>query len=399
MNFVIKYIRSGWLAVLIGIVTTSCTQDSADTVSVDEEKMLSIGFNVPTRNVYPYPTESGVNYENYIDWREGRYKIYFFDTDNKFIAPFKPNKIESRSGNEDYSVTYEAVGEIPRALVKDGKLEDFKIVVLANWPQTAYPKDEDLIVGETSIDNICNASTATFDCLTNFQLSETRVIPFYGVEEYTDVKFIPGLITALEKEVKLLRAMAKVEVMLDSSMPDNVQDKWKDLAFSDVKIHRYNAEGYCAPSGVYDGLNYPDEQESPELHLVNGANDSNDKSLSFYYKESENKWVAYLPEYNNQGENDYSYIEVKFNYQLTDDQDTYKIYFAEYKDATTPTRSNINLIRNNIYRFTVQKDGFKLLLTVSDWEALYENNFEYGDRQFTTPVAPWDDEINNEVEF
>lgn len=398
MNFMIKYIRSGWLAVLLGIVTTSCTQDSADTVPVDEEKMLSIGFNVPTRNGTDYLTE--LNYENYIDWREGRYKIYFFDTDNKFIAPFKPNKIESRSGNEDYLVTYEAVGEIPRALVKDGKLEDFKIVVLANWPQTAYPNDDKLIVGVTTIDDICNASTATFNCLTNFKLSETQVIPFYGVEEYTNVKFIPGLITTLEKEVKLLRAMAKVEVMLDSSMPDNTQDKWKDLAFSEVKIHRYNAKGYCAPSGVYDGSSYPDEQESPELHLVNGANDSNnkDKSLTFY-PESENKWVAYLPEYKNQGADDYSYIEVKFNYQLTDDQDTYEIYFAKYENAITPTCSNIDLIRNNIYRFTVKKDGFKLLLTVSDWEALYENKFEYGDGQFTPPPAPWDDEINNEVEF
>ena len=397
MNFVIKYIRSGGLAVLLGIVTTSCTQDSADTVPVDEEKMLSIGFNVPTRNGTDYPTESGVNYENYIDWREGKYKIYFFDTNNRFIAPFKPNKIEPRSGNEDYSVRYEAVGEIPRALVKDGKLEDFKIVVLANWPQTAYPKDDDLKVGETSIDNICNATTATFNCLPNFQLSETQVIPFYGVEEYTDVKFIPGLITTLEKEVKLLRAMAKVEVMLDSSMPDNAQDKWKDLAFFDVKIHRYNSKGYCAPSGVSDGLSYPDEQMSPELHLVNDTNDNNDKSLSFY-QESENKWVAYLPEYKNQGADDYSYIEVKFNYQLTDDQDMYKIYFAEYKSAT-PTYSNIDLIRNNIYRFTVQKDGFKLSLTVSDWEGLYENHFEYGNGQFTTPVAPWKDEIDNGVNF
>lgn len=404
MNFVIKYIHSVWLAVLLGIVTTSCTQDSVNFVSADEARMLSIGFNVPTRSsVLGY--EKGTDRENYIDWSEDKYRIYFFDINNKFIATFEPNSIESRSGSGNNSTEYEAVGEIPRELVKEGKLQSFKIVVLANWP--AYYDDNNLKAGITTIDDICNDESAKFLCLTASDLKGGQwKVPFYGVQEYNDITYTVGQTTTLPNSVVLLRAMAKVEVILDTTIPpaesDPNADQWEDLTFSSVSICHYNANGYCAPTGVYSSTNYPDEQtddKQPKLHLVGNANDNDNKSLDFFYQESESKWVAYLPEYSNQGQDDYSYITLKFNHQLAGDE-SYKIYFAQYQEGgNTPSKSDIDLIRNNIYRFTVKKDGFRLFLTVSDWEGLYENVFDFGDDQVVSPVAPWEDKINNEVEI
>lgn len=403
MNFVIKYIHSVWLAVLLGIVTTSCTQDSVNFVSADEARMLSIGFNVPTSRTIN-ETEPGNYYENYIDWSD--YRIYFFDyTANTYIATFKPNSIESRSGSDN--TLYEAVGEIPEALIENGQLKDFKIVVLANWPASAYPNDDDLTVGETGFDAICDAPTAIFNCLTDFELNENNLIPFYGVQEYTNemLSSTPGnpATFQLVPNVELMRAMAKVEVIFDPNIPEDSNDQWSDLTLSEVKIHRYNSKGYCAPSGVYDSSNYPDNQDDDKhiLHLVGGKNDSNDSDDEIlpFHLESENKRVAYLPEYSNQGQDDYSYITLKFNHQLAGDE-SYKIYFAQYQEGgNTPSKSDIDLIRNNIYRFTVQKDGFRLFLTVSDWAGLYENVFDFGDGQVVSPVAPWEDKINNEVEI
>lgn len=399
MDFVIKYIRCLWLAVFLGVVTTACDSESDLTTPTEEEKLLSIGFKVPTRSSFEY--EDGTGYENYIDWTD--YRIYFFDADNKLIAPFTPdeNGIVTRAGEGDDAVEYEAVGKIPEELIEGtNRLKAFKIVVLANWPESAYPVDDNLTT-ETTIDDICDATAATFDCLTDFELDEDHLIPFYGVQEYSDIT-LTGETTELESSVELLRAMAKVEVILDTSIPDSDSDKWADLDFADVKIHRYNAKGYCAPTGVYTRDDYPDDKDEPTLHLVDGANDADnaDKSLSFHHVTTgtEDKWVAYLPEYSNQGENDFSYIELKFNYQLDSDTDSYKIYFASYEE-TTPTKSNIDLIRNNVYRFTVSKGGFKLLLKVSDWQGLYENTFDFGNGQIVSPVAPWDDEINNDIEF
>lgn len=399
MNFVIKYIHSVWLAVLLGIVTTSCTQDSVNFVSADEARMLSIGFNVPTSRTIN-ETEPGNYYENYIDWSD--YRIYFFDyTANTYIATFKPNSIESRSGSDN--TLYEAVGEIPEALIENGQLKNFKIVVLANWPVSAYPNDDVLTVGKTSIDAICNAPTAIFNCLTDFELNENNLIPFYGVQEYTNemLSSTPGnpATFQLMPNVELMRAMAKVEVIFDPNIPEDSNDQWSDLTLSEVKIHRYNSTGYCAPTGVDERKDYPDDQDNPPLHLVNDANDTEERSRDFHYESEKNKWVAYLPEYSNQGQDDYSYITLKFNHQLAGDE-SYKIYFAKYQEGgNTPSKSDIDLIRNNIYRFTVQKDGFRLFLTVSDWAGLYENVFDFGSGQVVSPVAPWEDKINNEVEI
>ena len=115
------------------------------------------------------------------------------------------------------------------------------------------------------------------------------------------------------------------------------------------------------------------------------------------------KWTAYLPEYRNiDAGNAYSSIKAKFNIQLEDD-DPHTIYFSNYSGGKTDNSngSRLNIERNNIYRFHVKctSYNYSLMLTVSNWEELYENNFEYGDGQFTTPPAPWDDEINNEIEI
>ena len=234
-------------------------------------------------------------------------------------------------------------------------------------------------------------------------------MPFYGVHEYDNVTFKPGVATILSEPVTLLRAMAKVEVILQT-------DDYFDLSFSSLKIDRYNATGYCAPKDVFhqDSYDHNGNWESdytPTLHLVGDQNDSEAKELSFRRvrrwdeggKRYE-KWTAYLPEYSNVGAGDaYSSIKAKFDIQLADDA-PHTIYFAQYGDGKTDNSNNnnrLNIERNNIYRFqvTCTHYNFKLLLTVSDWQGLYENTFDFGDIQIVSPVSPWEDEKDNDVEF
>lgn len=165
--------------------------------------------------------EDGETDENYIDITGGNYRIYFFNTDNKFIASFDPYGFITADGN-DYR-QYNVLGQAPDALVGHST---FKMVVLANWPK--YPEDDaniPLKEGETTIADICNASWAQYDCLTDGKTNPTsvaldpdagRLMPFYGVHEYNDVTFKPGVATILPEPVTLLRAMAKVEVILQT---------------------------------------------------------------------------------------------------------------------------------------------------------------------------------------
>lgn len=394
----------------------SCSHDAAEDPDVPSggEATLNIGFKIPTRAAAE-GYEDGETDENYIDIAGGNYRIYFFDKSNKFIAGFDLSGFISADGS-DYR-QYNVLGKAPDALVKHSS---FKMVVLANWPK--YPEDSDVNVilkeGETTIVDICDASWTQYDCLTDGNETNPtsvalasdagRLMPFYGVHQYDNVTFKPGVATILSEPVTLLRAMAKVEVILQT-------DDYFDLSFSSLKINRYNAKGYCAPKDVFHQDSYDhngswQDDYTRTLHLVGDQNDSGVKELSFRCVRRWNedgkryeKWTAYLPEYRNTGAGDvYSSIKAKFDIQTADDA-PHTIYFAKYDGGKTDNNdaNRLNIERNNIYRFqvTCTHYDFKLLLTVSDWQGLYENIFDYGDGQIVSPVSPWEDEKDNNVEF
>lgn len=404
------------LLLLPAVLFVSCSRDAEDdSVLSAGEMTLGIGFKIPARAVAD-GYEEGDTYENYIDMANGNYRIYFFDTGNKLIARFEPEAFILVAEDDEY-VEYSVLGEVPEALAEHSDF--FKMVVLANWPQYG---DANMNTEETTIADICNADWAQYDCLTDGKTTPTaialnpfaanpaerKLMPFYGVHEYSNVTFKKGIATILDESVTLLRAMAKVEVILET-------DDYFDLSFSSLKINRYNAKGYCAPKDVFTQGDYDHNGSYKDdyvhtLHLVGDANDANEKELSFRKvnrwdeggKRYE-KWTAYLPEYRNiDAGNAYSSIKAKFNIHLADD-DPHTIYFANYSGGKTDNSNGnrLNIERNNIYRFQVTCTGynFKLLLTVSDWEGVYENNFEFGNGQIVSPVSPWKDEISNEVEY
>lgn len=389
----------------------SCSREAAEDPDVPSggEATLNIGFKIPTRAAAE-DYEEGETDENYIDIAGGNYRIYFFDTNNKFIAGFDPSGFITADGS-DYR-QYNVLGKAPDALVKHSS---FKMVVLANWPE--YPEvNTTLTAGVTTIAEICNADWARYDCLTDGNETNPtsvaldpdagKLMPFYGVHEYSNVTFKSGVATILSEPVTLLRAMAKVEVILQT-------DDYLDLSFSSLKIDRYNAKGYCAPKAVfhqsdYDHGNWESDYAPQGVHLIDDGNDSEAKELSLrrvrQWEEGGKryeKWTAYLPEYQNvEVENAYSSIKAKFNIQ-TEDDEPHMIYFAQYDGGQTKNVNRLNIERNNIYRFqvTCTHYDFKLLLTVRDWQGLYENIFDYGKGQIVSPVSPWEDEKDNDVKF
>lgn len=382
-------ITGTWMFCLLWALA-SCSREAAEDPDVPSggEATLNIGFKIPTRATAE-GYEDGETDENYIDIAGGNYRIYFFDADNKFIAGFDPSGFISADGS-DYR-QYNVLGKAPDALVKHSS---FKMVVLANWPK--YPEDDTnitLTAEKTTIADICDASWAQYDCLmdgnetnpTSVALDPDagRLMPFYGVHEYSNVTFKPGVATILSEPVTLLRAMAKVEVILQT-------DDYFDLSFSSLKINRYNAKGYCAPKDVFhqDSYDHNGNWESDytrNLHLVGDQNDSEAKELSFRCvrrwdeggKRYE-KWTAYLPEYQNIGVGDAdSSIKAKFdNVQA----EPYTILFANYDNNGQADNSNgnrLNIERNNIYRFTITVRDRKLMVNVQEWEYAYDNNYTF----------------------
>ncbi len=93
------------------------------------------------------------------------------------------------------------------------------------------------------------------------------------------------------------------------------------------------------------------------------------------------KWIAYLPEYQNIDAGDkYSYIEVRLDAQ-TDEDESYKVYFANYNESgKTDNNDNtkrFNITRNNLYRFTITVRDNRLTVNVQEWKYTYDNEYTF----------------------
>lgn len=358
-------------ACLLAFVCFACTDEmEADGNSKERSVKLQLQLSLPmdasartTR--MPSDFEAGSKYENYINFNdENSYRIYFFDTNNNYIARFTPSETVMAEATE-YTL-YSVEGEVPEDVLQRASNKnamDFKIVVLANWEKYEEPE------AGSALGTICNEVWAQFEILNSFELDEDNLIPFYGVNEYEDVPVQYGGTITLEESIPLLRAMAKVEVVLNKEDELNTEE----MSFSHVTLHGYNSKGYCAPrNGAYPPNGHIG------LHLIGGQNEegSINKTIPFLQTQSDNKketWIAYVPEYDNSDEDNAAYIELHSDIQT----EAFVIRFAD--DQTDVTSTSFNITRNHLYRFNVKiklVDG-RIEAEVSDWEEKYENDFNF----------------------
>lgn len=331
--------------------------------------------------------EEGTGLENYIG--EGnKMRIYFFDSEDKYICRLTTMTRTDEADGNGFSLK----GFAPTELIS---YSQFKAVVLANW--TNY-QDNDLAPGETTISDLVNKEWAQFNTLyagmENLGLNPAkgRLMPFFGIHAYQDVAFRKGEVTTLAEPVKLLRAMAKIEVVFDNTSSDGTSLNTM-AQLQSVTLCGYNTTGYCAPAGVtkegdYDHNGNYDEDYLHTLHLVGNANDASASSQSILLQRvtkasatDNERWIGYIPEYQNLNADNTpsdtrSFLKIKFGYQVPDDE-YYRLDFARYGDDGNPT-SYFNIERNNLYRFTVKvAERYKLVVDVKDWTNAFDNNFEF----------------------
>ena len=370
----IRHIVAMAFAFVCSLGAVSCSPEAVDGSPDDGRMQVNIGLRVPLNPQTGDGFEEGSTYENYIDVAGGDYRIYFFDSNNRFIARFLPSGVVAVEGTN--YVDYTVQGEVPEGMAI---YRDFKVVMLANWP--TY-NDGDLEAGVTTIEELCNADWAQFKRPGIQQLGPGNLIPFYGVHEYENVAFEMGKRTMLPEPVTLLRALAKVEVVLEYDT-ETLEIPAKPTTY----IRRFNGKGYCAPSGVYSqndygqGTNWENDYLDG-LHLIGGKNQNfatNNQAEFLRTSEEAGKvvWIIYLTEYQNKGVGDeYSYVEIDLG-----EEGTYNIYFAEYTGGVTDNADakRLDIMRNNLYRFKVRLklvDG-RIEAEVSDWENEYDNDFNF----------------------
>ncbi len=148
--------------------------------------------------------DRGQGFENYIDISSLNFRFYFFDKENKFVAPLEVADVLPLESSES-SKTY-----VIHSFGMPEKLQgDVKVVALANWP--AYPAEERLEAGKTMISDIVG-QTYDFDAA-KMELSADNPVPLYGVTNAMTLSYNEDNVANIGT-IHLLRAYAKVEVLL-----------------------------------------------------------------------------------------------------------------------------------------------------------------------------------------
>lgn len=341
------------VACMLGVLlSTACSSQGSEPDSPQPEMAdnvqvglrISLGGTDAMTKATPagdYDSGTATAYENYIDIVGNDYRVLFFDTSNRYLATFVPTKFVAESSDATTSKTYEVTGKVTGSMPTN-----FKVVVLANW--SSYPTD--LVVGETTIAQVCTAAASRYAYAPGFAPSATQHIPMYGVKECYNVVFRDKLISDLGS-IHLLRAMAKVEVECHTT-------GW---TLTDVVLNNYNEAGYSAPSDVFGEGDYVhndyESDYNSNLHVPEGSAKAEQIAFS---KVADGKYVIYVPEYRNiDGTgaklDSASSIGVKF----AESESTYAVHFKYYSSA--PSGSAIgqwfDIRRNYYYRFVINKNN------------------------------------------
>lgn len=363
-------------AVMAAVALVACSDDTQvpSAGNDDGAGKLKITFRVasPATGISRWDDadkvyEDGTGLESTIDFASESYRVYFFDTDGKFIAEWRHLAEMHVLTGKDYWL-YTFTGSVPDALKEHRR---FSVMVLANWP--SYPDyHSESLDGKSIGDVITNTEWGCFNAFDSFVLSvaEQRLIPFYGFASFTDndIIFEDGTTYDLG-DINLLRAMAKVEVTVDMvSLPDDVTLEGAPV------VRGINPKGFCAPLGkIGTGKDWNTDYVT-DIHLPFG-NNSNDAGAmgneADMLKVGDNTWIAYLPEFRNTGgtgADNCSRIELKLSYR----DEPFVLNFAEYDSDGRPDNVNgrYDIRRNDLYRFNVKGDihEIKFKLTVEEWK-------------------------------
>ncbi|MDE6514056.1 MAG: hypothetical protein K2L05_07740 [Muribaculaceae bacterium] len=266
---------------------------------------------------------AGEGIENFIDLENGNFHVLLYTVSNTFLAEITELQItpvESYDSSKRYYIN-----GATKANISNG---NFKVMVIANWPQE-LPK-------QPSMDNVF---ATRFD-FNGTAPSKENPIPLYGITQVTLGELQPGVAYNLGN-IHLIRAVAKIELIID----DNVSER---LTPSKVQLTRYNKQGFCAPSVKSQsdyvqnnwGLDYLAKPYIP-TPVEQG------QQLDFTVVEEGKRYVLYVPEFANShllAAENRSRICINFKESLLEDR------FIDLIDNSTSVPVIADIKRNVWYR-------------------------------------------------
>lgn len=357
--------------------------------------------------------EEGLEYENYIN--PYNVDLYIFDNDLKFVA---------KSINI-ISTTDRCIGvfdKIATDHITASQTKPYHIVAVCNHSQEAV-----LTAGTSTLDNLIEALAYTYSNTFSANLIEKKyddaTIPMWGILPFR-FNTSTNNATTLTDPINVLRAMAKVRIAITAngytlnSVTLNVANTGGYVA---AQKHGENPQAYVeSTTDGYTTAWNTDESVTPAyatpiLYPSIPTNVSPIQNLLFSeVTEDDDKkyWVIYIPEYKNM-ETDANPATISLSISDADgnavkDQsgNNYSLHFADYGNGKSPTAPEWDIIRNDIYDYTItriESGKLEARVRVMPWE--YET-MEYELSQnaavvltseasavFNTTLSRWSNEV------
>ncbi len=342
------------VSLLLSVFVQSCAETGEPVpggVDVVVDSKPEVGFSISISR--PQSVESraqgalgegydtGEGYELFIDLAARDFKFLFFDSENHYVGEFETASVIPTSSTFA-SKTYYLSGSVPADI--DGR--NLKIVALANWKTYDFT----LVEGVSTIADLT-------DCIFSFNpqmmnLSETNTIPMYGVSAPEVIEFDANNFARLKSTIHLLRAYAKVEVILDESV----------LPVTAVEITRVNDCGFKAPAKVYEQDDYVhgnyDDDYLDAVHVPGEAKVIENMPMLLVEgdpaKQETRRYVAYVPEFDNIEATADTKSRIRISYADNPFGAVSYLDFKYYSDYGNHKVGDVfDLQRNNWYRYTV----------------------------------------------
>ena len=322
------------LAGLFGVLTTSCSQEEGlelsdekvqvmFTIALDDSSARSRatwGDNYDNNDTNDYDSAIGDDFDNYIDPDKFFVKLTLGTNtyDVKNIAYWQqpdPNKN-----------IYEFVGEVEVNISQTTSYTDAKVMVYANMTPATTTGNE----------------TFATDYNT-YPGTGVKYIPMWGVQTIPNLSLTPGARNMLP-DIYLLRAMAKVEVIMKDTDPNH--------AISDIKLNRYNTMGYCLPKG-WDKTTIAATTDLDLEEVLRPSTNIRDTNESFTESTVNGFkcYTIYVPDYLNIAPNSQTSVTPSTITVTIGDKD-YDIEFKKYANGSA-TDDAYNIVRNHIYEFVI----------------------------------------------
>lgn len=306
-----------YLLTILCIITTSCVTDGVMDSCPDtntspklvKDARINFSLTFPS-NTATRAIDNGIVDERTID----NVHVYTFQQD-KFIEEIEYVVIDGKDGDISRNID-----GILKETYTDKAPMEFVVIVNA----------ENKGVSNTLINKGDSKATLYKKLIFNFDNKKdwSKNIPMWGVGEIKSLTVGDNNFGSLD----LIRAVSKVNVTVDGGQGI------KDFEITEIQLHKYNTQGYCAPLAE-NSPSIPTSSKISTGYLTSGTLNGT-AGNSF-----ENKF--YIPEHKNIGVDNSKQLELIIKAKVKGQN---KDYTIEFKDDN----GNIfDVYRNNIYVFNI----------------------------------------------